>query len=146
MVVLSPIVHFARSFSRNQNLISFILNSSWNANSSLFMTCCGRLRETEEERKRFILNHMTFFASSLGKANIVSGETSSAASIAFFIASLSLGALTIRTVSGGSASSRNIEVRLHVVEHFGGSDTHFRVGFFRNLPIFMKIRPTPPEK
>jgi len=42
---------------------------------------------------------MSFVVSSLGKANIVSVATSSEASIAIFIASLSLGALKIRTVS-----------------------------------------------
>jgi hypothetical protein len=64
------------------------------------MNDCGTYPETEkEEEKGAFSSYKSFVVSSLGKANIVSVATSSAASIAIFIASLSLGALNIRTVS-----------------------------------------------
>jgi hypothetical protein len=59
----------------------------------------GRLETEKEEEKSAFLGYKSFVVSSLGNANNVSVATSSAASIAIFIASFSLGALKIRTVS-----------------------------------------------
>jgi hypothetical protein len=56
-------------------------------------------KQKKKRKKGAFSGYRSFVVSSLGKANIVSVATSSAASIVIFIASLSLGALNIRTVS-----------------------------------------------
>jgi hypothetical protein len=55
--------------------------------------------ETKKRKRGEFFSYRSFVVSSLGKAIIVSVATNSAASIAIFIASFSLGALKIRTVS-----------------------------------------------